>query len=84
MISAEVLQGTLFSCVYNFFRVSGDDELVSRMTMIAIIYTIVVGFGSIAMPAPYGKHSSGRIGFTISARAAWIVSYIFVCIYKIV
>ncbi len=73
MASNETLQGTLFSWVYTVFGVSGDVELINRMTPVAIIYTIVVGIVSIVQPIAYGKHSDGK-AFTLSARAAWIVS----------
>lgn len=75
MVSTEVLQGTLFSWVYSLFRVSGDEELMYRVTLVAIIYTLFVGFASIFIPAPYGKHSDGKSSFAINATAAWIVSY---------
>lgn len=74
MRSTEILQGTVFSWVYGLFRTSGDEELINRMTLIAIIYTIVVGLISILKPVPYGKHSTEQ-RFTMSARAAWIVSF---------
>lgn len=77
MVATEVLQGTLFSWLYSLFGVSADEELMYRMTLSAIIYTVAVGFASIFIPAPYGKHSTGQTRFTISATVAWIVSYIF-------
>lgn len=85
MDSTESLQGTLFSWAYNFFRISGDEELIYRMTLIAIVYTVVVGIFSIFKPAPYGRYCGEQAGFTISATTSWIVSlfiqYIF-CIIR--
>lgn len=78
MVLTEILQGTIFSRVYSLFRVSGDEALIYRMTLIAIIYTIVVGIVSIIKPIPYGKHSTQK-SFTMSARASWIVSYWSIC-----
>lgn len=90
MLSTEILQSTLFSWVYSLFRVSGDDELMYKMTLIAIIYIVVVGCFSIFVPAPYGKHSGQSQGkwnifsilfgqtVTINATITWIVSYIFI------
>lgn len=87
MLSTELLQGTLFSWLYSLFGVSGDDELIYRMTLIAVIYIVVVGCFSIFMPAPYGKHSGGSSQekwsihsilfgqtLTINATLTWIVS----------
>jgi len=69
----EVLQGTLFSWVYNILRVSGDDQLINRMTIFAIIYTVVVAFVSIFMPAPYGRYSGRQSRFAVNATVAWII-----------
>ncbi|KAJ6647384.1 3-oxo-5-alpha-steroid 4-dehydrogenase 2 [Pseudolycoriella hygida] len=69
----QVLQGTLFSCVYSLFGVSGDEALMYRMTLCAIIYTIVVGLASVFIPAFYGKHSTGQTLFTMNARTAWMI-----------
>lgn len=69
-----ILEGTVFSRVYSLFRVTGDEELINRMTLIAMLYTIVVGFVSIVKPIAYGKHST-KNSFTMSARTSWIVSY---------
>lgn len=73
MVSSEILQGTLFSWVYSLFRISGDEELIQRMTVIAIVYTIIVGFVSLVKAIPYGKHLTDNT-FTMNARASWIVS----------
>lgn len=74
MDTTKVLQGTLFSWAYNLFGVSADLELMHRLTLSAIIYTIAVGFASLFIAAPYGRHSSGQARFSINATIAWIVS----------
>lgn len=75
MVSTEVLHGTIFYWLYTLFGVSTDEELMYRMTLSAIIYTLFVGFASVFIPAPYGKHSSSQTRFTLNATASWIVSY---------
>ncbi|KAG4075154.1 hypothetical protein HA402_006171 [Bradysia odoriphaga] len=66
------LSETVFSWVHNVFGVYEDEALIHRMTLIAMIYTIVVGIASIVQPIAYGKLSDGN-AFTMNARVAWSI-----------
>ncbi|KAK2709861.1 3-oxo-5-alpha-steroid 4-dehydrogenase 1-like isoform X1 [Artemia franciscana] len=55
------------------FLASSLTELIYNMLIFKVIYTIIVFVAMLLMPAPYGRFTSRKYGFMISAKIAWMV-----------
>ncbi|CAG7719998.1 unnamed protein product [Allacma fusca] len=68
------------SWLLELFQVSTDQELIDRMTLVAVGWTVFVGLYTFFFPAPYGRYTTSWVGPCLPAKLAWLVQEIPVCI----
>ena len=59
--------------IFPIFSARNASDMFHQMIWISIFYTLSVLVSMLLFPAPYGRYSSGRYGFLLPGRLAWMI-----------